>query len=294
MTVPSDQLLRFWQHSHVHPKIFEKFDQYYEQWEQLAQFSDLTFIYSHSFDSDNHPHNIPRIPEVIHQVWLGKPMPKHYVEFCNSLKQLNPDFNYKLWSDSDLQGLKVVDSYLFKATNNYGIKSDLLRYEILLNEGGWYFDCDFEAIRPLNNINTSKFNLILSPIPEPFPFLANGFMACSPSHPFIRSLFDHLLSIDSLQDNIDDPNEVLNLTGPAKLTKHYYSLVKNLNTEETLVLPTNFMYALPGYLRLSNDKLKRTFSSSDSLALHHWGCSWISKPSLIHRVLAKIKRFTFA
>jgi mannosyltransferase OCH1-like enzyme len=289
MITPSVQLLRFWQHSHVHPKTFHYFDQYHAVWELFAHFSNELVLDSVSSRSNSISPSDSIIPKLIHQIWIGQNMPTRYLAYCDSIKNLNQDFEYKLWTESDLIGLRIVDSFLYRSTSNYGIKSDLLRYEILLKYGGWYFDCDFEAIRPFSNIDLSGYNLVLSPIPEPLPTLANGFMACSPSHPLMESLVNHLGSIDSFQIDTDDPNEVLNITGPNQLMHHFLRIASELRAEETLVLPTNYMYSVPGYLRLAHNSLKQSFSSPDSLALHHWGCSWIPKPSLIRRIFNRIR-----
>ena len=218
-------------------------------------------------------------------------MPKIYAQYCDSLRRLNPDFKYKLWTEKNIHQLSIVNSFLYENTTNYGLKSDLLRYEILLNEGGWYFDCDFEAVRSLNVLRTDQYDLILSPIPEPHPVLANGFMACRPSHPLMESLVKHLKTLNSVDINLEDPNSVINLVGATLLKKMFFRLANKLSVNNTLVLPTNFMYALPGYMRLADDLTKSNFISRESIAIHHWGCSGLQCQAH-HRILSKINLFS--
>ena len=53
------------------------------------------------------------IPKIIHQLWIGPdPMPKHCVEFCEEMKDMNPEFEYKLWGNEVLKEFKD-DKYLY-------------------------------------------------------------------------------------------------------------------------------------------------------------------------------------
>ena len=82
--------------------------------------------------------------------------PPPFIQSCmDSVKELFHEFNHVLY------GLESARAYLqekfepevlqaFDRLNPYAYKSDLLRYALLHEEGGWYFD---SAVRPIQKVN---------------------------------------------------------------------------------------------------------------------------------------------
>ncbi|MGD0664302.1 MAG: glycosyltransferase [Rhabdochlamydiaceae bacterium] len=101
------------------------------------------------------------VPKVIHFIWIGpKPFPRESVENVRSWIAKHPDWTIKFWTDrerplphkqmelarvQDLKFTKLFDCY--KKSDNYAEKSDLLRYEILYQEGGIYVDHDVKCFQ---------------------------------------------------------------------------------------------------------------------------------------------------
>src|SRR4051794_17507254 len=90
------------------------------------------------------------IPQVIHRVWLGGPMPEEYVEDGRTWERLHPGWELRTWGDGDLRWL--ANRAEFERADRYTTKSNIARYEIVHREGGLYVDCDFEALRPLHEL----------------------------------------------------------------------------------------------------------------------------------------------
>src|ERR1700730_3033568 len=44
---------------------------------------------------------VPKIPKIIHQIWLGSPFPEKYNKYQASWQKLHPKWIYKLWTDKD-------------------------------------------------------------------------------------------------------------------------------------------------------------------------------------------------
>ncbi|MCP5505458.1 MAG: hypothetical protein H7A38_01070 [Chlamydiales bacterium] len=100
-----------------------------------------------------------RIPKVIHFIWIGpNPFPKESLENVRSWVDHHPDWTFKFWTDRrrplphKKMELHLLSNFQFTAlqncfqeSDNYAEKSDLLRYEILLQEGGLYVDHDVEC-----------------------------------------------------------------------------------------------------------------------------------------------------
>ena len=73
--------------------------------------------------------------------------------FMDGWRRQYPDWEYRLWTDSDVKGLKLECESIISQSACMGQKSDLLRVEILKQFGGLYVDCDYESLRPLDDIH---------------------------------------------------------------------------------------------------------------------------------------------
>lgn len=95
-----------------------------------------------------------KIPKKIHQIWLGpKKIPKVYVKFSETWKNLHPTWEYKLWTEEDIREWKFATKELFDEASSYQEKSDILRYEILNKYGGLYVDFDYAALQKFDNLH---------------------------------------------------------------------------------------------------------------------------------------------
>jgi len=83
-------------------------------------------------------------------VWLGRPMPDEYVEFGRSWERLHPGWQVITWGDDDLDWL--ANRAEFDRAERFTTKANIARYEIIHREGGLYVDCDFEALRPIDEL----------------------------------------------------------------------------------------------------------------------------------------------
>ncbi len=136
-----------------------------EDFENLAFFKN---IYERSLPLIEEKSIAQRIPKTIHFIWIGpKPFPRESIENVRSWVAKHPDWTFKFWTDRDrpvphpklqkcfIQDLKFARLFdCYNKSDNYGEKSDVLRYEILFAEGGIYVDHDvkcFKSFQPLNS-----------------------------------------------------------------------------------------------------------------------------------------------
>lgn len=129
------------------------------------------------------------IPRTIHFIWAGgaKIMPETGLKNVMNWANSNPDFTVKIWIDrltdpdyankyqaafgalggmpanivladiNDPQSRVASDEIRYEIDHlcpNYGASSDMLRYNILFNEGGAYFDC--MDVNPGKSISLSQ------------------------------------------------------------------------------------------------------------------------------------------
>lgn len=108
-----------------------------------------------------------KIPKVVHFIWLGpKPFPPKSVENVRNWIAKNPDWTFKFWTDRDrpqpCHGMEkiILEDYPFpylgrcySLSENWGEKSDILRYEILYKEGGVYVDHDANCLHSFSGLH---------------------------------------------------------------------------------------------------------------------------------------------
>ena len=93
------------------------------------------------------------IPKVIHYCWFGrKPLPASALKCIDSWRCFFPDYEIKEWNEDNFN----IDIILFTRqaydAGKYAFVSDYVRFWVLYNYGGIYFDTDVEVIRPMDDI----------------------------------------------------------------------------------------------------------------------------------------------
>ena len=159
----------------------------------------------------NVPGSVYRIPCIVHFIWIGpKPFPRQSVENVRTWMGKHPDWTFYFWTDrerpapypgmkirfiKDLQFYKLKDC--FNTCDNFGEKSDLLRYEILFQEGGIYVDHDVKCFKGFDHFNRAYdfYCGIDMPYTSSLPsciFTTNNLIGVKPHHPIIKKCMDTL------------------------------------------------------------------------------------------------------
>lgn len=149
-------------------------------------------------------------PKKIHQIWIGDiPIPDKWKKDCDRVKEVHPDWEYKLWSNSDVEPvLKKCQNNVISAYERYynkkiwALACDILRYAVLYQYGGVYMDCDFrmQAGGSLDKLPMEK-NLMLLNMRDTSPEkpkyrIQNCFMACNAGNKFIERILNQIDNID--------------------------------------------------------------------------------------------------
>lgn len=112
------------------------------------------------FVSNNSPLSSHQVTKTIFQTWKTHELPDKFLNWSNSWKKNNPDWDYVLWDDLDNRNfiknlfpwfLPIYDSYPAEI-----YRADAIRYFYLYEYGGLYVDLDFECLKniePLANLN---------------------------------------------------------------------------------------------------------------------------------------------
>lgn len=145
------------------------------------------------------------IPHIVHLIWLGpKCFPLSSIENVRHWQKFHPDWKFIFWTDKERMPplsnmeVKLIDKSLFSSlwpeyneSENFGEKSDILRYELLLQYGGIYIDHDADCLRSFETL-TSSYDFFSGleeahdPIDSLELTLGIGIVGAIPDHPLIK------------------------------------------------------------------------------------------------------------
>lgn len=221
--------------------------------------SPLTVKYNHE----------QKIPKIIHQIWIGpKELPRQFRMLAQSWIKHHPDWQYILWDNESVKKLKLYNQDLFDSVNNWGEKSDILRYEILYRFGGLYADVDFECLKPFDALHHCyDFYCGLTPLDCGVLCAVNALIGTIPAHPILKHCIETLKN-DPLKDYFK--------TGPVHFTKSIYSQAYVNNTLVNVALPTTYFYPLTlRQKKYDKNKVNQILSQKpEAFAIHYWAGSW--------------------
>lgn len=235
------------------------------------------------------------IPKVIHFVWIGpKPFPRESIDNVRSWIARHPDWTFKFWTDRErplphpkmhkalIQDLKFSKLYeCYKKSDNYGEKSDLLRYEILNLEGGIYVDHDVKCIKSFEPLNQAydlycgmempyKTALSSSVLPT------NNIVGARPGHPIIKQCMDWLsANWDRIEDEYPGKDRDSVITRVSHRTFFAFAdAVRTLANKEG-----NYDIALPTFYFNSPDDEHAIFSR------HLYNGTWFENESAFEKIV---------
>jgi hypothetical protein len=263
-----------------------------KHWEFVSQEKDRAFlaftkqIYEKNKEAQNQyqPNSNFKIPPVIHFIWLG---PKHFppesVENVRTWIVKHPGWTVKFWTDrprpAPVTEMQVIDvsSFAFQTlgrqfheSENWGEKSDILRYEILFQEGGTYVDHDANCLRSFVGLHKAyDFYCGLEAPHEAFVgrniTCGNGVIGARAGHPTIERV------IGRIEENWDglkkkfrgkDPHSKIEIV----MQRTYIALTHSL--EGTMNLPGNMDIVLPSGYFFAKSGIPSLFSQ------HFYATSW--------------------
>lgn len=212
----------------------------------------------------------PRIPKVIHQIWLGSQLPEKERQLCLTWVRYNPEWEYKLWTDKDIDQLHLVNRALYDAASNYGEKSDIARCEILYRFGGLYVDTDFECFKPFDILHhCCDFYVGLNCVVDPLQ-VVNALIASAPGHPILKCYIESLAKNTKKYRN----KGTLYTSGPFYFTECIMKMLPYCSPE-TVLFPTSYFYPWPFTHRHEQSINQiRSWIRPESFAMHHWHLSW--------------------
>jgi hypothetical protein len=214
-----------------------------------------------------------KIPKIIHQIWLGSPFPEQYKQYQQTWIKHHPDWEYKLWTDKDIEEFKLTNKRAFDKAPNYGEKSDILRYEILNRYGGLYIDVDCECLRPFTVFHHC-YDFYVGTTNSGTAEINNAIIGAAPGHPIITYCIDHI----EVGDGTYNVSDTLQRTGPIYLTDCFLKIAPDC-LDTIIAFPVTFFYPLHHSLEGFTKRTQvQDWLAPESCAIHYSARSWQKQP----------------
>jgi len=148
------------------------------------------------------------IPKIIHNTYKNHDLPEIYKKCQAQIKALNPDFDYRFYTDEDMFNLmrNEFPTYYdkFQALPRMIMKIDMFRYFLMYKYGGLYTDMDYLMLR---NFDLLNYEVVIPCNREDVSgnptSLGNCIFASKPGNPFWKTLMDTLFTIDRTKINFN-------------------------------------------------------------------------------------------
>lgn len=158
------------------------------------------------------------IPRTLHIIWVGDES-RRPDNCIATWRALNPGWTVKLWGNAELEGREWVNGAHMCAMAQQELAgvADLMRLEILYEEGGFLVDADSVCVRPLDDalFDCEAFACWENEIDRP-GLIAVGYLASIPKNPFIGQMILDIRNEESVVDR-----RAWKSTGPQRLTDSY-------------------------------------------------------------------------
>lgn len=242
------------------------------------------------------------IPKIIHQIWFqGEDfIPKHLVNYQNSWKEKNQDYQYMFWDMNSIKDLikqaNVV--WITETYDNFPLmiqKIDFAKYIILYLIGGIYIDMDMKCLKPLNSLlelpNMNNKKVLLSNLTFDFiqrviflltgnlnirNIVNNGIIMCEAKHEIILNTIKYVYqNKDNFFKNKSNFLYIFYSTGPLALSNaliDYTNKNKNKLDEIEILHQDYFEGCDLGDIKNNNCKIPEK-----AIGIHYYEASWNSK-----------------
>jgi len=273
-----------------------------------ARYARVKTVYEKNIPSKVTASKTPKIPKIIHQIWIGPKIPPAYFNtLAEKVKALHPDWEYHLWNDESLADLKLDNWDIVEKSKNWAEKSDIIRCSLLDRFGGVYMDEDVEIFSALDELHEKYDFYAGMEFPHKVATTNNrvwvgiSIMASKPGHPImknwkrrIRNGWDKVDSLFSSQiervvnhtfmpfthavlQEIDQPGNT-DILFPAT---YFYPLAFNYAAKRRGSVRA-WREKLYDFLEVLHLKNPRAYSRiyPESIGVHYWGNTWLPNDSM--------------
>jgi len=246
-------------------KLFIRYNLYYNlKYKPLKLFSKLIFKYNLSDTTSKIKYN-QKISTIVFQTWISKKFNLSHYLGLQMFRKLNPELSFKLYND------KRMDSYMRRRWSEHKIyevykksifgplRTDIFRYCILYDKGGYYFDIDKMCKKKLIDLHSPSASALLTFEPYFYKkennkkvsrflkmknrYICQWGMGFQKKHPLLNILINkicqkYLVIKNKTFENYFNAGSYF--TGPAMFTETVREFLRNKIDKNICFLKTNF------------------------------------------------------
>ena len=132
------------------------------------------------------------IPRQLHAFWGGPPMPDHLARNLDAWRDMHPGWDLTLWTPDAVPELRHQRYYdhperYSPKSNVWQYRTNILRYELLHDLGGWWIDCDLEPRRPIDELRRHR---LVAAWELQCRHINNALIGAEPGHPALKTIID--------------------------------------------------------------------------------------------------------
>lgn len=268
-------------------------------YEELPIIRNLLPLARHLYNK-HHPAKVKKrdhlvIPKIMHHVWFGDPLAQADQALRATWQKMHPHWRFVLWTDRpandpravivtswhelqvvleqteeryivvDVANLAFDNRIFFDTSRNYGERSDIIKYEIVYRVGGVYIDCDFECLKPFDDLHYCyDFYTGIQPLDTNYAQLGAALFAAHPGHPILQEAVEKISADRGFR-------QIVMRSGPIHFTQAFIAKAGAHNSID-IALPATYFYPC-GYAQKGEDR--KNWLRPESFAVHHWAGSWL-------------------
>lgn len=227
------------------------------------------------------------IPKKIHYIWLGgKPLPKMVKKCMKTWSKCCPDYEIVRWDETNLN--LDINTYCRQAydSKKYAFASDVLRFEILKNEGGIYLDVDVELFKSLDNLLDCKAFTGLE-MGDHLSIAPGLIFGSEKNGEFVSAILEKYNNDVFVRENGEINLEtVCQKTTNYIVDKYNFELTNEIHKlDEIILYPTEYFCPLNAVTKEADYLTENTYSQ------HLYLASWVKKPNIFKRIKIWFKKF---
>ena len=234
------------------------------------------------------------ITPIVHQTWIDNKFGKTHSKSIKNFRALNPNLSFKIYTNKEMYQYMKNNWSKHKIFNIFQnsligpLSTDIFRYCILYDQGGYYFDISRGCSIPLTRLHKKDTKLVLTyedtycyippsnkkvyELKRPFNHVLQWGLAFEKNNKFLKMLIENIIDMYPFYKNkvFNNPKlAILNFTGPGMYTSvmrkyisnHSFSHIKELdikfNNKGIFKLKgSQFRYQIkPSYTYFKNKKI---------------------------------------
>ena len=155
------------------------------------------------------------IPKILHIIWVGDEQ-RQPRQLIDTWVKHHPEWNVRLWGNEDLVGREWQCQAHIRhwAQRDCAAVADLMRWEILQEQGGVCVAADSVCLRPLDEalLDLNSFACWVSELVEP-GLVSSAYVGCAPGNPLMARIIEDIRATP-----VDADLSISEAVGSARLT----------------------------------------------------------------------------